>query len=717
MKQRLVAGFGSALVLCLSAAVIQSGAWAADEAAGPPKSKADFLSAKDQAFIRPGLNVNIERAWIDAGNVVKFEFTFTDSKGAPLDRSGVLTPGSINVRPVLAHIPAGQELYTAYTVRTATAPGNGAMAMQADRDRSGTVEDVAVGRYIYTFGTPLPADYDASTTHVIAMWANRDLEEYELGEQGATGIFHWVPDGSSAPAPRDVVQDVKCNACHGNLSAHDNRMGNALCVTCHQPQSTDPDTGNTVDFTVMVHKIHMGANLPSVQAGTPYQIIGFRQSVHDYSNVIFPGDVRACEMCHTQDLDAIPAAVSEGSTARISPLRGRSSRAVAARAALSAEAPAQAIETNHHLLRPSRRACGSCHDNVNFATGENHAGLPQISDNQCGRCHAPQGELEFDLSILGSHTIPRFSKELGGVNFEVMNVANTSPGQNPTVTFQITNDNGDLIAPSAMSRLAIVLAGGNGVDFDEFYSENGTTAEGGGPFTYTFEAALPDDATGRWAIGLEGYQNATLLAGTEQERTLRDAGENDVLYFTVNGGPTDARRAVVSQQKCDSCHLSLTFHGDNRNAVEHCVLCHNPQTTDVRRRPEDAGAPEGVNFKDMIHKIHTGEHLTNDLTIYGFGGRPHNYNEVVFPNDLANCSSCHIDGTERLPLPEGALASVAPRDLIDPAPPATAACLSCHTRVPAAAHADLNISPNFGESCDVCHGEGAEFSVEKVHAR
>jgi len=696
---------------------IQISANAADEAVAPPKSKADFLSEKEQLFIRPGLGMEVQRAWIDSGNVVKFEFTLTDSKGAPLDRTGVLTPGSIEVRPVLAHIRAGEELYTAYTARTATNPSTGVTATQADRDRGGSIEELAQGRYVYTFGTTLPGDYNPAETHVVAVWANRDLEEYELGEEGATAIFHWVPDGSPVTNARNVVQDQKCNACHGNLAAHDNRMEVALCVTCHQPQSVDPDSGNTVDFTTMVHKIHMGANLPSVQAGTPYQIIGFRGSVHDYSDVVFPGDVRACEMCHTQDLGAIGAAVSGESVARLAPLRGRSAITRARTAALSSEAPAQSLETNHHLLRASRRACGSCHDHVNFATGENHAGLPQVSDNQCGRCHAPQGELEFDLSILGSHTIPRFSKELAGVNFEVMNVVDTSPGQNPTVTFNITTDAGDPITPSSMSRLALVLAGGNGVDFDEFYSENATGAEGNGPFMYTFNAALPEDANGRWAIGAEGYRNATLLAGTEQERTLRDAGENDVLYFDVNGGPTTARRQVVSQQKCNSCHLSLSLHGDNRNNVDQCVLCHNPATTDVARRPEDAGAPEGVNFKDMIHKIHTGEELTNDLTIYGFGGRPHNYNEVVFPNDRANCSSCHVDGSEQLPLPAGVLASAAPRDLINPAPPATAACLSCHTRVPAAAHADLNISPSFGESCDVCHGEGAEFSVEKVHAR
>ena len=32
-------------------------------------------------------------------------------------------------------------------------------------------------------------------------------------------------------------------------------------------------------------------------------------------------------------------------------------------------------------------------------------------------------------------------------------------------------------------------------------------------------------------------------------------------------------------------------------------------------------------------------------------------------------------------------------------------------------NADLNTSVNFDESCDVCHKEGAEFSVDRVHAQ
>ena len=82
-----------------------------------------------------------------------------------------------------------------------------------------------------------------------------------------------------------------------------------------------------------------------------------------------------------------------------------------------------------------RAACGSCHDNVNFATGENHVDLPQVSDHLCSNCHIPQGELDFDASIMGAHTIPRLSHALPGTVFTLVRVDNAAAGKQPVSAY------------------------------------------------------------------------------------------------------------------------------------------------------------------------------------------------------------------------------------------------------------------------------------------
>jgi OmcA/MtrC family decaheme c-type cytochrome len=128
----------------------------------------------------------------------------------------------------------------------------------------------------------------------------------------------------------------------------------------------------------------------------------------------------------------------------------------------------------------------------------------------------------------------------------------------------------------------------------------------------------------------------------------------------------------------------------------------------------------------MIHRIHTGEELVKDYTVYGFGSTANNFNHVLYPGDRKDCVKCHKDGTQLLPGPEGASATVVNIAGVPvPQPdavrsPATAACTGCHDSDAAFAHARVNSvvsSPtDWSESCSVCHGEGKDFSVSGVHA-
>src|SRR5262249_11894753 len=151
------------------------------------------------------------------------------------------------------------------------------------------------------FNTKAPSSIDRNATHSVGVYSNRNLTEFDLGTQFSDDVFTFVPNGSAVKVTRDVVKTASCNQCHDPLAAHGgSRQKVEWCILCHQPQTADPDTGNTVDMPVMVHKIHMGEALPSVIAGTPYKIIGNAQSVNDYSTVAFPADVRRCTVCHDQ---------------------------------------------------------------------------------------------------------------------------------------------------------------------------------------------------------------------------------------------------------------------------------------------------------------------------------------------------------------------------------------------------------------------------------
>lgn len=626
-----------------------------------------YMSADLVAFVRPGLVAKIASASIQ-GSKISVRFTLSDPKGLPLDRAGVNTPGPVTLSFIAAYIPKGQTQYTAYTTRSAVSKVNNQTITYAGTDTGGTYTANADGDYTYTFGTAVPASYDPAVTHTIGMTARRDLSEFNLGLQYANDVYSFVPNGSPVAVVRDIVRTENCNQCHDPLAEHGgNRRDTRLCVLCHQPQSIDPNTLNPVDFKVFIHKVHRGSSLPSVKAGTPYKVAS-----GDFSTVVFPNDLRRCTVCH------------KGGT-----------------------------QSANYLTKPSRAACGSCHDDVDFASGKNHLGGPQVSDNMCATCHIPQGELEFDASILGAHTIPTESTQLPGVKFAILKVQNTGPGQKPTVTFTVTDKAGNVIDISKMASLSLNMAGPT-TDYANQWLEDARGAMlSGSQYIYTFANAIPGDAKGTFAMGMEGARNITINPNTVLAQTVRDAGFNPVVYFGVTDAVPVPRRQVAALTNCNTCHGALSHHGGRRvNAPEYCVFCHNPNGTDASHRTAAQMPAESIHFKNMIHKIHTGENLTNDYTVSGT-----NYSGIRFPGDTRDCVKCHLPKTYQIPLPDGVLPTVTPRGYLNPTQPIAAACLACHDDKPTAAHASIMTSPALGESCNVCHGADADYALDKVHAR
>ena len=295
------------------------------------------------------------------------------------------------------------------------------------------------------------------------------------------------------------------------------------------------------------------------------------------------------------------------------------------------------------LTHPTMAACGACHDDVNFATGENHAGGPQINNAQCANCHFPQGELPFDASILGAHTIPQFASSLPGVVFTLEDVSNHSAGQMPTVTFTVKNKAGEPINPSDMNRLNLVAAGPT-ADYQTEFSESALKATGSnGLYTYTFQKAIPADATGTWTIGIEGYRNVTLLPGTVTEQTARDIGPNVLTNFSVDGSPVAPHPVEVANSQCNHCHYHIQAHGGIRNNVQYCILCHNPTATAPPHRPADQAPAQSIDFPVLIHRLHKGDTLLpgeegqpQQMTPFMISGS--DFSDVGFPGQSGRLS-------------------------------------------------------------------------------
>lgn len=651
--------------------------------------KAYYASEATVNFVRPGLTFKITNVQIAADGTVSARFTITDPRGLGLDRTGVQTPGTVSSSWLLAYIPKGQTQYVSYVMRTQTSPITGVAARQPTADTGGTYTVNGEGDYTYRFGTKLPADYDRTATHSVGVYGSRNLTEFDLGTNYDDDVYTFVPDGSRVTVTRDVIKTATCNKCHASLGLHGgSRKSMELCVMCHYTNVIDPDTGNSVAMDVMTHKIHAGHELPSVAAGGSYKIIGFNQSVNDYSHVGFPADglSRNCQMCHESGMGA--------------------------------------AQENAWLTNPNRLACGSCHDNVNFATGANHVNLPQFNDNQCKNCHIPEGELDFDASIKGAHVVPHRSTLSNGIVLKIVSVENLKPGQKPTVNFTLTDKKGTVLDASKISRVAITIAGPTtdyvasfpGQSTPGYLQESAAAARlNGSTYSYTFNNALPADAKGTYAVSMEGRVSETLLAGTLKQLTQNFGADNPIMYVSVDGSQVVPRRTIVDQAKCNACHGQLTLHGENRNQISTCIMCHNPVQNDASRRTAAVMPAESIDMSLMIHRIHAGEEQTRDYTIYGFGNTPHNYNGIAFPTSLARCTMCHVDGTQNLPV-KAVAEKKDVRGLLNPVKPVAAACLGCHTSIEAASHALANTTV-LGESCGVCHGVNSDFSVAKVHAQ
>ena len=495
-------------------------------------------------------------------------------------------------------------------------------------------------------------NFDVNKPMTLACTGSRNMVDY-LGKSYYVNVFKdFVPATGASAATWAVTTTTKCNSCHDPIAGHGSNYREAK--TCALCHNKNDMVGHLQPFDMGIwHRIHSS-------------------NLEDVGEITYPNYyLQNCEACHD---------------------------------------PKQPQGTVY-LTKPGANSCGGCHADIDFAAGVGHPA--QADDSACANCHQPDSGVEFDASVKGAHVLPLESKQLKGLKAEIVSVTNTAPGQNPIVTFKLYDSTGAL-DPKPFGSNANVLLAGPTTDYATWpniresvstATFNGTTA------VYTMKWKVPDTFKGTITYSMDVRRSVTVNGVTFNE------GAFNPIYNAAATGTAVARRNVVDQAKCLKCHDWLPLHGGQRLAVAECLLCHNPNSDDKSSPIFPAGTvPESIQMARMIHRIHTGEELTQDYWVYGRGSL-YKFNEVLYPGDRRNCVACHTSAaTANLPMATGTLNVITQKDYFTPQGPGTAACLGCHDTRDAAAHAYLNTAV-FGEACGACHGANSEWSVAVTHAR
>ena len=561
---------------------------------------------------------------------------------------------------------------------------------------------------------------------------------------GADGKGLPFLDSQGVPfAAWQVVDRASCNECHADFAQHaGDRIDPQYCVMCHNPGSHDFETGNPIDFRLMVHKFHMGKRLTqdyAVRSSIARQDLGGGV----IEGVLYPQDQRNCIKCHDGSITAVH----------------------------------RTRQGDNWKTRSGKNACWACHDDYKDAASDwriAHAPYavrfsPSLADpdgtddSVCQSCHNNAGT-GVAPTIAKSHEITEWLLS-GNYRLNIWGISRNADNS-LSVEYSVSNPNTgadyDLLGPLA-SRFANldVLFGWNTSD----YANDGGPGRGQ-PFTVSATAdasvqrvgtsnrfrltspVLPADASGTVAVAFQGRVD---------EAGLQVPVPNLVRYFAMSGALIE-RREVVSAAKCNACHgqfigyasvatflPGLGAHGAASNDPQACVICHNgnnPMAGTVVSGGVVTQYAESADFKRMIHLKHAGQ--GSNYPVRPNASLTTQMGSVIYAG-LGDCSACHVNDSYQVnrsilgtsvtydvdTSSDSTDAVVTDTDASDNLviSPKASTCASCHASALAQSHMEDN-GAVFGtatqgdlaaakvfEQCDACHLPGAMAPVDVVHPR
>ncbi len=420
---------------------------AIDNIHGQAALAADILATENKFLV----TVNITSATADASGVATVHFTVMN--GATPVATGIdnISAGIFKLAPAGGGLTYNR--WVPYIYRSGRAVNAGYRENNYSSTPRGTLVNNGGGNYTYTFGTNLatatflwPIDnvslvgYDRSLTHRVSV--------YFGGHSGPTGEgdFDFVPNGSAVTQTRNIVQTATCKKCHGpGFDGHGgDRVTVEGCNGCHSPNSymvnTSANGGTTESIAMqdMIHKIHAGRELPS-STGPDGQF---------YDNPNTPAD----ETADNYHIGTTPYAYTVGSLTAT----WRTAAFPAVLANCRACHTGTGANVDNWKSVPSRSACGSCHDTINWATGTNHGGGSATSDANCASCHPNAGLISWPIyPVPASHDWTKM--DIRNISEFDIAVTTDTPsrgyyvnGESPVISIVLTDNTGATISPSSV---------------------------------------------------------------------------------------------------------------------------------------------------------------------------------------------------------------------------------------------------------------------------
>jgi len=565
-------------------------------------------------------------------------------------------------------------------------------------------------------------------TYVASLWAVSKTDSFQ--QDMVVGELQI----GTATIEKQIVEKDKCAQCHlgadsgkfyfhhadqtnfwpaGNFAIDSNPVRN--CKTCHNNEGYAAYTGDinkpeadrlkstarTPDPIVRrVHGVHMGKGLKNPFNTDPKT--GDFKTPEDYTGVVFPANVKNCTYCHVDD---------------------------------------------RWKTQPSRLACGACHDATWFgeaaampSTSKAHPGGPQANDQACALCHQADGPAK--PAIAGAHKADQLPGEV------TIDLALTAPangkfyvaGEKPQVTISMKDaatgaavdpntvlETSPTPQPGEWSRVYVFVSGpreNTRPVLTTKAAETGPTASSyaSNELRVLKDPKKADPKVSRTSTSIvyqlddvAGLKTGTYTVFAQARKNGSDTKTSTsvaLINFQVGAEKADLQVAT----NCTNCHGDTKMHGSYPFALapDICKNCHDYKRQITGRSgwtnaPGTAAASNqgygAAPIARRVHGVHRGRYLDKPEQVH----RSFDYSEVIFPQDIRNCSKCHdaktTSGTWKTS-------------------PSRIACLACHDSDAAITHASLQTTdptpkePYSGdelETCAVCHGPGKDFSPDKMH--